>query len=218
MNVLSEEKKQQAIVLGRLGWSLRRIQCAIRIRRETAAGHLKAAGIPLRPPGQWGRQQPQVSTRQGTGNQLQGTDQQPARHPSASACEPYRAIIEAALSKGRSAMCIFQDLVDKHGFPGKSSSVKRFVRKLRGLKPLKTGLMFPTTIGEDRLARRLMARQSAFNWMRKVLQGEFTPTLLCSEMGRLPGLDKLLTTVTEGRLSDRNRALAVLARNKGFSL
>src|SRR5215469_6405063 len=75
MNVLSEEKKQQAIALGRLGWSLRRIQCATRIRRETAAGYLKAAGIPVRPPAQWGRQQPQVSARQGTGNHLPGTDQ-----------------------------------------------------------------------------------------------------------------------------------------------
>ena len=135
MNVLSEEKKQQAIALGRLGWSLRRIQRACRIRRETAADYLKAAGIPVRPPGLWGRQQPrvviEVSTRQRAGNQLQGTDQQPARHPSASACEPYRAIIEAALSKGCSATCIFQDLVDNHGFPGKSSSVKRFVRKFR---------------------------------------------------------------------------------------
>jgi hypothetical protein len=36
VNVLSEEKKQQVIALGRLGWSLRRIQQAIRIRRETA--------------------------------------------------------------------------------------------------------------------------------------------------------------------------------------
>lgn len=63
-----------------------------------------------------------------------------------------------------------------------------------------------------------MARQSAFNWMRKVLQGEFTPTLLCNEIGSLPGLDKLLTTVIEGRLFDRNRAMAVLARNKGLSL
>jgi hypothetical protein len=114
MNVLSEEKKQQAIALGRLGWSLRRIQCATRIHRETAAGYLKAAGIPVRPPGQWGRQQPQVSTRPRTGNQLPETNQQPARHPSASACEPYRAIIEAALSKGCSAMSIFQDLVDNH--------------------------------------------------------------------------------------------------------
>ena len=44
-NVLSEEKKQQVIALGRLGWSLRRIEQATRIRRETASGYLKAAGI-----------------------------------------------------------------------------------------------------------------------------------------------------------------------------
>ena len=44
-NVLSEEKKQQVIALGRLGWSLRRIEQATSIRRETASGYLKAAGI-----------------------------------------------------------------------------------------------------------------------------------------------------------------------------
>ena len=81
-------------------------------------------------------------------------------------------------------MSIFQDLVDSHGFSGKCSSVKRFVRKLCGSMPLETSLMSSTTIGENRLVRRLMARHSAFNWMRKVLQGEFTPTLLCSEIGR----------------------------------
>jgi hypothetical protein len=52
-NVLSEEKIQQVIALGQLGWSLRRIQRATRIRRETAAGYLKAAGIAVRPPGGW---------------------------------------------------------------------------------------------------------------------------------------------------------------------
>ena len=44
-NVLNEEKKQQVLALGRLGWSLRRT----RIRRETASAHLKAAGIAVRP-------------------------------------------------------------------------------------------------------------------------------------------------------------------------
>jgi transposase len=57
-NVLSEEKKQQVIALGRLGWSLRRIQRAIGVRRETAAGYLRAAGIELRPPGVRGRPAP----------------------------------------------------------------------------------------------------------------------------------------------------------------
>jgi len=36
-NVLSQEKQQQVIALGRLGWSLRRIQRATGVRRETAA-------------------------------------------------------------------------------------------------------------------------------------------------------------------------------------
>jgi transposase len=57
---LSEEKKQQVIALGRLGWSLRRIQKSTGIRRETAATYLREAGIELRPPGRWGREK-QVS-------------------------------------------------------------------------------------------------------------------------------------------------------------
>ena len=54
-NVLNEEKKQQVLALGRLGWPLRQIQKATRIRRETASQYLKAAGIAVRPPGGWGR-------------------------------------------------------------------------------------------------------------------------------------------------------------------
>ena len=50
-NVLSEEKKQQVLALGRLGWSLRRIEQATGVRRETASGYLKASGMALRAPG-----------------------------------------------------------------------------------------------------------------------------------------------------------------------
>jgi hypothetical protein len=71
VNVLTEEKKQQVIALGRLGWSLRRIQQATRIRRETATTYLKAAGVPVRPPGGWGHSQAkpaiEVSTDSGGG-------------------------------------------------------------------------------------------------------------------------------------------------------
>jgi CxxC motif-containing protein (DUF1111 family) len=52
-NVLNEEKKQQVLALGRLGWSLRRIQQATHIRRETASTYLKAAGIAVRPTSGW---------------------------------------------------------------------------------------------------------------------------------------------------------------------
>ena len=54
-NVLNEQTKQQVIALGRLGWSLRRIEAAVHIRRETIGGYLRAAGIPVRPPAGWGR-------------------------------------------------------------------------------------------------------------------------------------------------------------------
>jgi len=42
-NVLSTDKKQQVISLGKLGWSLRRIEEATGVRRETASVYLKAA-------------------------------------------------------------------------------------------------------------------------------------------------------------------------------
>ena len=54
-NVLSEYKKQQVVALGRLGWSLRRIERATGVRRETASTYLKAAGVGVRPPGGWRR-------------------------------------------------------------------------------------------------------------------------------------------------------------------
>ena len=45
MSVLSEEKKQQVIALGKLGWPLRRIEQATGVRRETASAYLKSAGV-----------------------------------------------------------------------------------------------------------------------------------------------------------------------------
>jgi hypothetical protein len=53
-NILGEDKRQQIIVLGRLGWTLRRTETATGIRRETASAYLKAAGVAIRPPGRWG--------------------------------------------------------------------------------------------------------------------------------------------------------------------
>jgi transposase len=47
-NVLDEDKRQQVLALGRLGWSLRRIEGATQVRRETASAYLKAAGIVVR--------------------------------------------------------------------------------------------------------------------------------------------------------------------------
>ena len=57
-NVLSEEKQEQVIALGRLGWPLRRIEKETGVRRETAGAYLKAADIAIRPRGAWGRWPP----------------------------------------------------------------------------------------------------------------------------------------------------------------
>src|SRR5882672_3782848 len=104
-NVLNEEKKQQVIALGKLGWTLRRIEQATGVRRETAGAYLKAAGIAVRPPGAWGRRAAakpanEVTTDFGqpisppTGNSRRAT----------SACEPYRELIQQGLSRDRNAM------------------------------------------------------------------------------------------------------------------
>ena len=44
-NVLSDDKKQQVVALGRLGRSLRRIEEATAVRRETVSAYLRAAGV-----------------------------------------------------------------------------------------------------------------------------------------------------------------------------
>src|SRR5947209_9611385 len=55
-NVLKDEKKQQIIALGRLGWSLRKIQEATRVRRETISAYVRGAGVEIWPPGRWRRE------------------------------------------------------------------------------------------------------------------------------------------------------------------
>src|SRR5690349_7145144 len=143
-NVLSEEKKQQVIALGKLGWTLRRIEQATGVRREPAGLYLKAAGIHVNRPG-WRRQSSkpaiQVATDSDASKPANGagvaTDfvrpfsqktaiQLPASIRSESVCEPFRETIELGLSRGRNAMAIWQDLVSDHGFSGAYNAVKRF--------------------------------------------------------------------------------------------
>ena len=130
-NVLKEEKRQQVLALGRLGWSLRQIEEATGVRRETASGYLKAAGLKVRgrgrPPARPAKpaispemptdSSPATAAGKGTAAAAPVPAQQPSRAPQASACEPYRELIVDALGRGRNAMAIWQDLIDDHGFP-----------------------------------------------------------------------------------------------------
>jgi hypothetical protein len=63
-NVLSDEKKNQVLVLGGLGWSLRLIEEKTGVRRETASAYLSAAGIAVRRRGGRPRQWPPVKRQQ----------------------------------------------------------------------------------------------------------------------------------------------------------
>jgi len=164
-NVLDQQYQQQIVALGRLGWSLRRIEEVTGVRRETISGYLKAARVPVR--GRGGRPRvwpppnpattPEVSTdplgkpaisdevftrsdgpNPATAPEV-STDlpivPHPGRAPSASACEPCRELIERALDRGRNAVAIWQDLVDGHGFASGCASVRRFVHPDQGQRP-----------------------------------------------------------------------------------
>jgi len=80
-------------------------------------------------------------------------------------------VITEALEQGRNAKAIWQDLVDRHGFPQHYESVKRYVRKLRGSV---VSLAHPTIVtapGEEvsRTGRSgpPPARPSWSTWMRR---------------------------------------------------
>jgi transposase len=77
------------------------------------------------------------------------TDAPPSRAPRASACEPHRERIEAAVRLGRNAMAIWQDLVDDVGFRARDASVRRFVRQLRRTAPPEARVVIATTPGEE---------------------------------------------------------------------
>jgi transposase len=151
VNVLNEEKKQQVLALGRLGWSLRKIEEATGVRRETAGGYLRAQGIEVRRPGNWGRS-PTPGAETAKPAIEVPTDSEPTEergHETASVCEPYRELIMAALGQRRNAMAIWQELVDTYGFAGRYDSVKRFVRKLRGGPTTEARVVIETAPGEE---------------------------------------------------------------------
>src|SRR3954464_13328896 len=65
--------------------------------------------------------------------------------------------------------------------------------------------------------RREQARQAAFDWMRAVLQKDVSLDALRRDVGDVPDLGTLLNCLYDGRLSDRNRAMTVLADRHGLS-
>lgn len=144
------------------------------VRRETASGYLKAAGIQVRAPG-WVRTakpaievtadseptsghdladnrpkvaKPAIEVTTDSGGTSPLTTK-PATSVTLSGCEPYRKFIQESLGRGRNATAIWQDLVTEYSFPHSYQSVKRFVNKLHPpeLKPARAVII--TEPGEE---------------------------------------------------------------------
>jgi len=135
-NVLDSEKQQQILALGRLGWTLRRIEQETGVRRETISRYLKRAGIEVRLPGRWGHAPANAAIEVFTDpagleratSAAEVPIPTPGRSPTVSACEPYREWIEQAVKDGR---------------------VRRFVVKLRGESTPEAHPIIQTAPGEE---------------------------------------------------------------------
>lgn len=136
-NYLKMPDRQRIQALLELGWSYRRIEREIGVRRETIARY-----DPRRSPKPANLT---AGSEEGVGAQGDGEDQNrpnptagspPTGEPGPpSAAERFRAEIEAGMAKGLTAQRIWQDLVDEHGFAHGYESVKRFVRRQRQRRP-----------------------------------------------------------------------------------
>ena len=134
--------------------------------------------------------------RQTVGKYLKTPDGVPGRRPRLappSKLEPFKTYLEERLqAPGWTAKALLSE-VQHRGYRGGYAALRRYLRP-----------------------HRAAVRQQEFEWMLAVLQGALPYATLVRQLGSLPGMEDLLTCLKEGRRSERNRALAVLARLKGI--
>ncbi len=117
-NYLKMADRQRIQALLELGWSYRRIQRETGVDRETVARYDP-------------RHEPKsAKVSAGSGSKPASVSTGPA-----SACEPYRGIIEAAVARGLTAQRIWQDLREDYHFNHQYASVKRFVHTVKRCHP-----------------------------------------------------------------------------------
>ena len=221
-NVLSDDKRQQIIALGRLGWSLRRIEQATGVRRETASTYLKAAGINVRRPGRATKPAIEVFTDSAlekpvNPSEKQVQDSKPAievftdsgltksvsnpavstaKAVTLSSCEPYRELIEVGLQRGRNAMAIWQDLVSDYGFAHSYQSVRRFVNKLQPSVMPPARAVIITEPGEE-----AQVDYGTGPWVRDLQTGKYRRTrLFVMTLGYSRKCVRLLTFSSSARV------------------
>jgi len=132
-NYLKVPDRQRVLALLELGWSYRRIERETGIRRETIAGYdPRRAANPANPIAGSGDDVGVLGVGGGENrpNPIAGSMAGPV-----SACEPFRAEIEAGVERGLTAQRIWQDLCEEQGFAHGYLSVQRFVRGIRRRRP-----------------------------------------------------------------------------------
>ena len=138
------------------------------------------------------------STRKTIKRYFLSSDAPPVRALRGSKLDPYKPVITELLQQDSttSAVAIGQHL-RALGYSGGKSILCEHLRQVRTIPSQ------PPLHG---------SRQEVFDWMHAVLRGSLSRGDLVKELGHVAELDALLTTVWEGRLSQRNKAMLVLTR------
>jgi transposase len=82
------------------------------------------------------------------------------------------------------------------------------------LRATSIGQMVNRTPNPD---KRAETKEIAFDWMRSVLQKQIALGTIEDQLGGMPELGELLRRLYEGRLSERNRSMVVLADRRGVT-
>ena len=131
---------QAILQLKEHGWSNRRIERELGVRRETISRYVQGARAISKAPTGSADPAPLGSDKPPPPSPfcLSLDDSKAARAPtgSVSQCEPFRQVILDKLELGLSARRIHQDLQIEHGFDVSYYSVRRFVRRLGQSQPL----------------------------------------------------------------------------------
>lgn len=146
-NVLKTHRKIELLTLVQARHSFRDIEKRLGNRRETVSKYAREAGLWPPPSDSKPATGPEVATgfcdpcRVVSGSASTGYSEVPAAANASipkqarSACEPFREWIAGEVRKGRNAVSIYQDLVERFGFSSRYNSVKRYVRGLKRVNP-----------------------------------------------------------------------------------
>ena len=144
-NQLKMAEIHSILTLRTRGWSFRRIARELGVHRETVARYVQLAAAPANPANApIGSAAPEPAKAPIGSDGATGPPAcppwaallpPPGRAGRPSGCAPYRAIIEAKLAAGLSAVRVHQDLVAEHGIALSYHAVRRFIHTLRAATP-----------------------------------------------------------------------------------